>query len=213
MVAHEYAHGYVALTQGDPTAQMLGRLTLNPLKHIDPWLTVLLPILLFTASGGRLLFGGAKPVPVTPANYRDYRRGDILVSSAGIVVNLLLFVGCLVAAVGVGWLAGFVNPGAAPALLQRALFWGVWLNLLLAFFNLIPIPPLDGSHLLFHALPREAAARYRRFGRYGFLALIGLVVFAPRALGALLTPAFALHGVACRVAEPYALAALPLCRL
>src|SRR5947199_981611 len=78
MVAHEYAHGYAALRQGDQTALMLGRLTFNPIKHIDPWMTIMLPALLWIGSGGRMMFGGAKPVPVNPRNYRNYRRGDLI---------------------------------------------------------------------------------------------------------------------------------------
>src|SRR5688572_6088105 len=90
MVAHEYAHGYAALKQGDPTAYQLGRLTWNPLKHIDPFMTVLMPILTWFGSGGGMMFGGAKPVPVNPRHYRHYRRGDIIVSLAGIATNLVL---------------------------------------------------------------------------------------------------------------------------
>lgn len=212
MVAHEYAHGYVALKQGDPTASMLGRLTLNPVKHIDPWLTILLPLLLFLSTGGRVLFGGAKPVPVNPRNFRRYRRGDVLVSSAGIVTNFGLALLGLAGAIAVGVLAG-PAAGAALGIVQRALFWGVWLNLLLAFFNLLPIPPLDGSRLLYHVLPATWGARYRAVSRYGVLILVLVVLAAPRTLGVLLTPAFALHDLACSLAGPYALQALPLCRL
>ncbi|NIM52338.1 MAG: site-2 protease family protein, partial [Gemmatimonadales bacterium] len=197
MVAHEYAHGYAALRQGDPTAQALGRLTLNPLKHIDPFYTLLMPVMVFMFSGGRVIFGGAKPVPVNPRNYRNIKRGDVIVSSAGIVVNLVLFLVCLVVGILVGVL-GAVAPGAGAVLglLQRMLFWGVWLNLLLAFFNLIPVPPLDGSHLLYHLLPAAWAARYRYVARYGVLALIVVILVMPQVFWVLLTPAFALQGIA-----------------
>ena len=90
MVAHEYAHGYAALKQGDNTALMLGRLTWNPLKHIDPWLTVIMPLVSFFIAG--VAFGGAKPVPVNPRLYRNYKRGDIIVSLAGVATNLVLAV-------------------------------------------------------------------------------------------------------------------------
>ena len=90
VVAHEYAHGYAALLQGDPTAQSLGRLTWNPIKHIDPFLTILMPLVMFMTLG--VAFGGAKPVPVDPRNYRNYRRGDSIVSLAGIAANLALAV-------------------------------------------------------------------------------------------------------------------------
>src|SRR5829696_722740 len=90
VIAHEYAHGWAALKQGDATAQQLGRLTWNPVKHIDPFMTVLLPLMMYWSSGGRFLFGGAKPVTVNPRNYRQYRRGDIIVSLAGIATNLVI---------------------------------------------------------------------------------------------------------------------------
>jgi Zn-dependent protease len=212
MVAHEYAHGYAALTQGDDTAQRLGRLTLNPVHHIDPFLTILVPLMLLFASGGRFVFGGAKPVPVNPRNYRDFRRGDIIVSSAGIVANLALFVVCVVLVIGLGILGSWVGDfGGIARGLQRMVAWGVWLNVLLAFFNLIPIPPLDGSHLLYHLLPARVAAKYREFGRYGFLVLLLVVMVARQALYVLLAPAFALQAVACRVMEPHALASIPVC--
>lgn len=214
MVAHEFAHGYAALRQGDATALALGRLTFNPLKHIDPWLTVLLPVLLFFGSGGRVIFGGAKPVPVDPRNYRNFRRGDIIVSAAGIVTNIALFFVCLAAAIAVGAL-GDTGGGGAPvlALIQRMLFWGVWLNLLLAFFNILPIPPLDGSHLFYHLLPPELGARYRAVSRYGVLILLVLILMLPNAFFLLLTPAFVLQEAACSVAAPYTLEPFPLCAL
>jgi Zn-dependent protease len=214
MVAHEYAHGYAALKQGDPTAALRGRLTLNPLRHIDLFLTVLMPLMLFLASGGRVVFGGAKPVPVDPRNYRNYKRGDVIVSLAGIAVNLGLFVSCLVLSVAVGLLGKAVGGGGGVfVILQRMLTWGVWLNLLLAFFNLIPVPPLDGSHVLYHVLPGRWAARYRTLGRYGFLVLLLLVFAAPRVLYTLLTPAFVLQRIACDVMMPHAIGPIPVCRL
>jgi Zn-dependent protease len=214
MVAHEYAHGYAALKQGDPTARDMGRLTLNPLKHVDPFFTVLMPLAVFLVSGGRVIFGGAKPVPVNPANYRDFKRGDLIVSSAGIVMNLILFVACLVTSMAVGGLAGLLPGGwGVLAALQRMLLWGVWLNLLLAFFNLIPVPPLDGSHLLYHVLPPEWQRSYRRFARYGVLALMGVILVVPQVLWIMLTPAFLLQGAACELAAPFTLRPFPLCLL
>jgi Zn-dependent protease len=214
MVVHEYAHGYAALKQGDPTAQQLGRLTLNPLRHIDPFLTILMPLMLLFASGGRFVFGGAKPVPVNPRNYRDFRRGDLIVSSAGIVANLALFAVCVLAVVGLGMLSRWLgDPGGTIGLAQRMVGWGVWLNVLLAFFNLIPIPPLDGSHLLYHALPPRVAAKYREFGRYGVVVLLLIVVVAREALYVLLAPAFALQMVACQIMDPHVLTAIPICDL
>jgi len=210
MVAHEYAHGYAALRQGDQTAYMLGRLTFNPLKHIDPWMTVLLPLMLWFGSGGRMVFGGAKPVPVNPRNYRNYKRGDIIVSLAGIVTNIVLAAGCLGLAVAVGMLGNAMPSLVGLALFQRMLFWGIWLNLLLAFFNLIPIPPLDGSHVLAQLLPPRLALPYRQLAQYGFVVLLALLFFYRNLFFILLSPAFMLHTLAMRVAQPFALMPPPL---
>lgn len=206
MVAHEYAHGYAALRQGDPTAYMLGRLTFNPVKHIDPWMTVMVPLLLWFSTGGRMVFGGAKPVPVNPRNYRNYRRGDIIVSLAGIATNLVLAAASLAVFVVVG-VAGAAVPdlSATLAILQRMMLWGIWLNLLLAFFNLIPIPPLDGSHVLVYLLPPQIALKYRELSRYGFLMLLGLIVFMPGIFSVLLYPADKLNQLALGVAQHFAL--------
>jgi len=211
MVAHEYAHGYAALRQGDPTAMSLGRLTLNPLKHIDPLMTILMPVALFVGSGGQVIFGGAKPVPVNPRNYRNYRRGDVIVSAAGIVANLGLVVVAMVLTIALGMVSHGLGVRGVLAPIQRMIAWGIWLNLLLAFFNLIPIPPLDGSHLLYHALPPRLGLWYRQIGRYGVGVLMVVVFVAPRALFTLLTPAFALHAAACSVVSPFALTPVPVC--
>lgn len=190
MVAHEYAHAEAAYRQGDDTAYMLGRLTLNPLKHIDPFMTVLLPVMLWIASNGTYTFGGAKPVPVNPRKYRRFVKGDVIVSLAGIAVNLVLFV--LFA--GLFALVGFVG-GAAPGLagtleiLQRMMFYGMWLNLVLAFFNLIPIPPLDGSHVFYHLLPPGAGLRYRQLYALGFVPILAVSWFAPGVISVFLWPA------------------------
>src|SRR5438094_8527625 len=123
MVAHEYAHAEAAYRQGDDTAYMLGRLTLNPLKHIDPFMTVLLPVMLWFASGGTYTFGGAKPVPVNPRKYRQFVRGDVIVSLAGIVVNLILFLIFTALFATVGTIAEAV-PALGPTLeiLQRMMY-------------------------------------------------------------------------------------------
>ena len=190
MVAHEYAHAEAAYRQGDDTAYMLGRLTLNPLKHIDPFMTVLLPVMLWFASGGTYTFGGAKPVPVNPRKYRKFVRGDVIVSLAGIVVNLILFVvfGGLYAVVG-------MMAGALPALagtlgiLQTMMWAGMRLNLILAFFNLIPIPPLDGSHVFYHLLPPGAGLKYRQLYMLGFIPILLISWLAPGVITLFLWPA------------------------
>jgi Zn-dependent protease len=185
---------------------MLGRLTLNPVKHIDPWLSIVFPLMLWFGTAGRFVFGGAKPVPVNPRNYRNYRRGDIIVSSAGVVVNMGLFVACTVLAVATG-IVGQSLPLTAPVmgLLQRMMVWGVWLNLLLANFNLIPIPPLDGSHILYHMLPRHIGARFRELSRYGFLILLALLIFVQSLFVLLLLPAILLFRLAASLISPFAL--------
>ncbi len=206
MVAHEYAHGFAALRQGDTTAKDLGRLTLNPIKHVDPWLTLMLPAILWFGSGGRFLFGGAKPVPVNPRNYRNYRRGDIIVSMAGIVTNLGLVVVFALLAAGVGVVADGLAVGAGALVkLQHIMFWGIWFNLVLANFNLIPIPPLDGSHVFYHLLPPELGLRYRQLSRYGFLILIALIFFFPRALVVMLLPAILLLRAVLGLISPFTL--------
>lgn len=206
MVAHEYAHGYAALRQGDPTAYMLGRLTFNPIKHIDPWMTIALPLLLGLSTKGQFVFGGAKPVPVNPRNYRNYRRGDIIVSLAGIATNVALAAICLVLAIGIGLAARALPAVESPlALLKRMMLWGIWLNLLLASFNLIPIPPLDGSHVFYHLLPPALGARYRALSQYGFLILLALMLFFRGVFAIFLFPAIVLNQLALQVALPFAL--------
>ena len=204
IVAHEYAHGEAAYRQGDTTAYMLGRLTLNPLKHIDPFLTILLPVVLIAM--GAPPFGGAKPVPVNPRNYRNYVTGDIIVSLAGIFTNLVLFVLCGIAFVVVG-LVGQVAGGltGAVALLQRMLYIGMFVNTGLAFFNLIPIPPLDGSHVLKHMLPPAAGMQFRQLYILGILPILLVVRFLPGVVDAFMWPARSLMHVALIVVGGFAL--------
>ena len=204
MVAHEYAHGYAALKQGDHTALMLGRLTWNPLKHIDPVLTVIMPLLTFFTMG--FAFGGAKPVPVNPRLYRHFVRGDIIVSLAGIATNCALAValGILVVLLG---LAGRALPVIADsaALLQLAFLYGIMINLVLAAFNLMPIPPLDGSHVMKHLLPPTWAWRYAQLGRFGFVLLIALLTFGGPVLNVWMRPVQLLNETTVRALMPWLL--------
>jgi Zn-dependent protease len=204
VVAHEYAHARTALWQGDDTAYMLGRVTLNPVPHIDPWMTILLPALLWFASGGRFAFGGAKPVPVVPRKYRHYVQGDLIVSAAGVITNLLLALACSAVFVALA-LASSILPGLAGgfATLQRMMSWGIWLNLILGFFNLIPIPPLDGSHLFYHILPPAWGARYRQLGQFGYLPLMILLIFLQPVTNFFLTPAYWGAGLLFSALAPY----------
>lgn len=204
MVAHEYAHGYAALRQGDNTAQMLGRLTWNPLKHIDPFMTLIMPVVTFLSF--HVAFGGAKPVPVNPQNYRNYRRGDIIVSLAGIATNLALAVILTVIIVPLG-LLGRALPalGDSLAIIQTMFLFGLQINLLLAIFNLIPIPPLDGSHVFKHLLPAKWAWNYQRFGRYGILVLVVLLAMPSSPINSVMQPVFAVAQFAIRLVSPYML--------
>lgn len=168
VILHEVMHGLVALRYGDHTAESAGRLTLNPLPHVDPIGTILLPGLLLI-SGSPFLFGWAKPVPVNPLNFRDIKRGEIAVSLAGIGANLML---ALIGAVGIHLSVEFWTN----SLLIRSLSFMVSINLVLAFFNLIPVPPLDGSRVLMALAPYELAKKIAGLERYGILILLFLLM-------------------------------------
>jgi Zn-dependent protease len=161
---HEFFHGYVALKMGDPTARNAGRLTFNPLRHIDPF--GFIALLIFK-------FGWARPVPINPANFHNYRRGIVLTSLAGPLSNLTL-------AIPFGLLLRvFPDPRTNQLLMPVWLMLqlGMSYNLILCAFNLIPIPPLDGSKALFSFLPSRYAPVEYWLERYGFMILIGLMVF------------------------------------
>jgi len=197
VVVHEVAHAWQARREGDPTAERLGRITLNPLPHLDLLGSVLLPALL--AYTGGIIFGWAKPVPVNPHNYRDYVAGDIRVSLAGIVSNLgLAAIATVLAGVVLKAMSLVGSLGGATDLLFTTLNYAIFINLILAFFNLIPIPPLDGSHVVAHLLPRPMAEQYRELGRYGLLIVMGLIFFLPGAMDVLLSPVYWLQGIADR---------------
>jgi Zn-dependent protease len=185
---HESAHAYVAMKLGDPTAYMLGRVTLNPVKHMDPWGSVVMPLMSLYLGG--FLIGWAKPCPVTLRNFKNVRRDDILVSLAGPASNLAM------ASLALVLLVIFKHAGGAPAIgaamdmanrvpdvdiggmtmfpLALFLYYAVTVNLLLFVFNLFPVPPLDGSHVLRNFLPYEWEKVYDRIGMWG-LVLIFLV--------------------------------------
>jgi len=190
VIVHEVAHAWVALREGDDTAHKLGRITLNPISHLDLMGSVIVPLILYYAGG--LIFGWAKPVPVNPRNYRTPRASDIKVSLAGIVSNLLLGVLFTVLYVAFGKLQVGLDGSALVGGLLRMCYFGVFINLILALFNLIPIPPLDGSHVLFHALPRNLAIQYQRAGRFGILVLMGLMFLVPSFFGVVFAPVFAI---------------------
>lgn len=159
VVFHECCHGLVADRLGDHTARDAGRLTLNPLKHLDPFWTVLLPALLFISTHGQFAIGMARPVPVNFLNLRNPRRDMILVAAAGPLANFTL----------AGVLAFFFRLSGAPLFLYAAYF-----NIGLGFFNLVPIPPLDGSRILTGLLPRPLALLLLRLEPFGFLIVLAL---------------------------------------
>jgi Zn-dependent protease len=172
IVVHECAHGLVAHWLGDDTALRLGRITLNPLPHIDPFMSLVLPLVLYMAHAP--IFGGAKPVPVVAYNLNHPRRDMMWVAWAGPVSNILLAVGFALAGNLIFFVAK-IDPGLGQSLLQ-VLVQLVVVNLLLAGFNLIPVPPLDGSRILAGLLSPEMAAPLVRLEPYGFL-IVGLLVF------------------------------------
>lgn len=195
MVAHEYAHGYAAMKQGDMTAYQLGRLTFNPLKHIDPFMTVILPLVLWAM--GAPIFGGAKPVPVNPRNYRHYRRGDIIVSLAGVATNVLIAVLSVPVIILLGLIGREFGALERPmAVMQLLAVVGIQINLFLAAFNLIPIPPLDGSHVFKYLLPPAWSLQYQRLGGLGFFLLFAVLSFARPVVNWWLSPAYYLRDVA-----------------
>jgi Zn-dependent protease len=175
IVLHEVAHGWMAYRQGDSTAAMLGRLTLNPIPHIDPIGSLLVPAMLMLMPGG-VVFGWAKPVPVNPRNFRNYKRGDILVSLAGVAVNLLLAIAFTFMLAGVEWGMRLAPElGRTWQIVGSMAQYGVIINLVLMLFNLVPIPPLDGSHVFAYLLPPRLAVRYRQIGMRGMIVLFALL--------------------------------------
>ena len=165
MTFHEFAHGWVAYKLGDPTAKYSGRLTLNPLAHIDPIGTVALPLLLYITTNGRFVFGAAKPVPINFAALRNPRRDVIWVGASGPAANFIL---AFLTSLALKFLP--LSEIGSMILLQL-----VVVNLVLGVFNLIPIPPLDGSRIVMGILPRQAAYRYATIERFGFYIVIILI--------------------------------------
>jgi Zn-dependent protease len=181
---HEASHAWMADRFGDHTARYLGRVTINPLPHIDPIGTILFPLLQFFVPN-LMLIGWAKPVPVNSAHLRDPRKDQIFISIAGPVANLLAgtIAFALLAAIKILWPGGFLellmvrmpghNSALAPVLL--ILYYTMVINLALAIFNIIPIPPLDGHWVLYGLLPESAANAFARIGSYGFIILYALM--------------------------------------
>jgi Zn-dependent protease len=195
ITSHEASHGFAADRLGDPTARMQGRLTLNPIPHIDPFFTVLLPLFLLLLGTG-FVFGGAKPVPVDVSRLRNPRRDWALVGLAGPAMNLLL---ALVLAVCLSVSMHLAHVGR-DAPLSEILAVGIFVNALLAVFNLVPIPPLDGSRAVQFFLSGEALRAWLRLERWGLLVIVALVFLVP---GVWRLVAAAVFGVTALVTAPF----------
>lgn len=197
---HESAHAYVAMRLGDPTAYMMGRVTLNPMKHLELWGSVVMPLISLYTFGG--MIGWAKPCPVTLRNFKNVKRDDILTSMAGPASNLAMATISLLLLILLKHVihGGAVSIEAAMATAQHVpldlsavplfpvamlLYYGILINLLLFVFNLIPVPPLDGSHVLRNFLPYRAEQVYNQVGMYGLLVLF---LFGGRLIGAFYYP-------------------------
>lgn len=176
IVLHEVAHGYVAFRCGDPTAKMLGRLTLNPIKHIDPFMTILMPAM--CVFFGFPMFGGAKPVPVNPYHFKRLVRDGRLVSVAGVIVNIVI-----------AWVLAMIlhlllwlNLVTVDSPHTVVLGMGIITNVMLFVFNMLPIPPLDGSRFLRSFLPWSLRNVFDRMDRFGLMIVLFVVVFLGRPL-------------------------------
>ena len=184
---HEFAHAWAANRCGDDTAKLMGRMTLNPIAHIDPIGTIIFPLLAMMT--GAPLFGWAKPVPVNSARFGNYKRDDIFVSLAGVASNLLLALTAAFMLRAIYISGGF--PYAQPVIFM--LRYLMYINVILGVFNLVPIPPLDGSHVLYHYLPMEAAQKFQMLRQYGFILLILLLMTG--VLGVLIAPPLAVFRI------------------
>jgi Zn-dependent protease len=181
VVLHELAHGYVADRMGDPTARLAGRLTLNPIKHLDVFGSFLLPVAL-KLGGSPVIFGYAKPVPVNFANLREVRKGTIWVASAGVITNMFLAVISaglfrMIAAAETFWAQTQLE--FPTVIVLQLLTYSVIINCVLALFNLIPIPPLDGSRIALMLLPASLRRPYARLERFGMIIIFVLLITGP----------------------------------
>jgi Zn-dependent protease len=179
IILHEVSHGYVAYLLGDPTAHDRGRLTLNPVAHVDLWGTILMPAIMLLVSGGRFALGYAKPVPIDPRRMTrtTVQTGMLLTGAAGPATNIVLAV-----VSGLGF--RLVLALGAPTVVQYVFAFFCLINLVLAFFNLIPIPPLDGSRVVQRFLKGEALRIYGSLEPYGFFIVLGLLFLAPGVISA-----------------------------
>ncbi|MBN2073706.1 MAG: site-2 protease family protein [Actinobacteria bacterium] len=198
VIMHEYAHGYVAYKSGDPTAKNYGRLTLNPIAHIDLFGSILLPVLLILLNSG-IIFGYARPVPINPAYFRNYRKGLRYTSLAGPATNLII---AFIAGLAYGLFfylifrisGGFFDINSIGYrsfdLIKEIFSNMIYINIFLAIFNFIPIPPLDGSKILASFLPEQAMYRFLSIGRFGFIFIFIFLFLGGRIFWSVISPVF-----------------------
>ncbi len=167
VIFHEVSHGYVAYRLGDPTAKKAGRLSLNPIRHIDPLGTIIFPGMLILLKSP-FLFGWAKPVPINPAYFQDPRKGIFWVSMAGPAANFIL--------AAVFYIFFIMLQPSLSGALGTFIWFGIFINIVLGVFNLLPVPPLDGSKILAACLPGRLAAQFMGLEKYGFIFLILLIL-------------------------------------
>ena len=198
VILHEYAHGYIAYRNGDPTAKSYGRLTINPMAHIDLFGSILLPLLLILLNSG-IVFGYAKPVPINPSYFRNYRKGIRYTSLAGPVTNLIvaflsgllygLFFYLIIRLSG-----GLMDNGSigfrAFDIFNKLFRNTIYINIFLAIFNFIPIPPLDGSKILASFLPDQAMQKYLSIGRFGFIFIFIFLFLGGGLFWTIISPVF-----------------------
>ena len=200
IVAHEWAHGFAAYHQGDTSVNV----TWDPRPYIDPVGSILVPAL--TLLVGATPFGWARSWPFDKRKFRNFKRGDIIVSLAGVTANFLLAVICTLLVIVTG-LIGRAVPAITPSvsILQSMLIWGVQLNLILAVLNLLPLPPFDGSHVMKYILPPAWALAYMRIGAYGFMIFFALITIGRPILQLWMTPASLMTAIALGFARPFVL--------